>query len=92
MLRQFRPAHLAQRLQAVHLRHDHIQEHGAEPLRPAEDRLVAVTPVLRLLNVVVGGKNLFQDRPVDRVVIHDQQRLAQRALIPVRMHHCLHPS
>ena len=71
MLRQSCPAHLAQRLQAIHLRHDHIQQHSAQALRILQDHLKTNFTVFRLKHIVIGAENLLQNGPVDGVVIYD---------------------
>jgi len=75
MLRQIAVLQGAQHLDPVHLRHHHVQQDGAQPLRVGEDLLQALPAVFRLLDGVVGGENVFQNAPVDGVVVDDQQRM-----------------
>lgn len=75
VLRQIAVLQGAQHLDPVHLRHHHIQQDGAQPLRAGEDLLQALPAVFRLLDGVVGGENIFQNAPVDGVIVDDQQRM-----------------
>lgn len=75
MLRQIAVLQGAQHLDPVHLRHHDIQQDGAEPFWVGEDFRQALPAVFRLLDGVVGGENIFQNAPVDGVVVDDQQRM-----------------
>lgn len=66
---------MLQGLQAVHLRHHHVQKDRAVVLRRRRDLLQSDPTVFRFLHLVIGRENIVQDAAVDRVVIHDQQRL-----------------
>ena len=50
-------------VEAVHARHDHVQQHGAEALGVAQDGLQALHAVLGLFDVVVAGAKMFSNMP-----------------------------
>ena len=64
---------MPQHLDAVHLRHHHVQQHRAQFLRPGQDHLQPLFAVCGLLNGVMGRKNISQDTSVHLVIIHHQK-------------------
>ena len=76
----------AQHFDAVHLRHDDVQQHGAETAGLLPDHLQAGAAVGRLRNLVVRGKNPLQDGAVDRIVVDDEQR-ARRGGVEGKFRH-----
>lgn len=62
-----------QHLDPVHLRHHHIQQHCAQPLRSGQDLLQSLPAVGGLLDGVLGRKDIAQDQPVHLIVIHHQK-------------------
>ena len=60
---------------AVHFGHHHVQQDGAEGVVGTQQHLKSLPPVHRLLHIIGGREDLAQDRPVDGVVVHDQNRL-----------------
>ena len=60
-------------LEAAHARHDDIKKHGAKALGAREYFGKALVAVLGLINGVKGGKDVFEDGPVDGVVVDNEQ-------------------
>ena len=66
------PVEVAQDLKAGHPGHHHIQQNGAVVLGRSKDLLQPRAAVRGLFRLTKGRKKLAEDRPVDGVVIHDQ--------------------
>ena len=65
----------AQHLEAVHFGHHHVQQHGAQPPRICQNTFQPLAAVFRLLDAVLPGKYIFQNRPDHLVVVHDEKGL-----------------
>ena len=50
-----------------------------------KDPLQPLLPVFRLLDLIIGRENMFQNTPVYEIVVHDQHRLRNRKgrMLPV---------
>ena len=83
-----------QHLDAVHLGHDNVQQDGAQAVLLFQNGLEPRAAVRGGGRGVIRAENRFEDRAVDRIVVHDQHHAAfghgRRPERPVRV--CRHTS
>ena len=71
---EFKSVQLVQDLKTAFLRHNHIEQKQAVSVRLQKNLLQSLLSIFRLLNRVVGRKDVFQYLPADVAVIHNKRR------------------